>query len=676
MHTYFEPEDVEAFEAAKDLLIRRSTGWAERQGQRVDPLTLSAALDFRHHSIDGRWGYWTTGLVEEFLLSHLPRTLSATAHEAAGMPEDLRVFVRYLHATGLADATGSTLTELDAAITKAAAEFAAAMTDERNFGLAKFWVMAAINHGVDPADHVAMNRFAEQARAGEIGYDDDVLTHIAARHAEDGGGRPERAVAQLPVSLPAETELAAVAGQAPVVARLRALVDWIGDGRALTTTGNIKLADARELVRLLDTGDTIDPQIGDQVFRTQSSAELPALTTLVELAKKIRLVRVVKNRLVRIAKSAPLLRDSLALWTDGFDALPELGLLPRPGAREAGHTVLLDEMIDLVLPDILHTIYGLPEPVPVVRLAETVWLACTEVAYLDELDPDATAVWREGVGEDVRRLFAELAEFGALELTVAEPDPLFQRDLDAPEMFPPDTAARLRAALSSGPVELVSLTPLATRAVRGRMVKAGRYAPLVGELSDAGPTPLLGMIVDHYTPEAAEAEIAAWLENHGGQPDGLPQLLEGVRACPFRARAAMMLDVLARTMPDRPAFLRGLRADQQLGPIVAQLLLEDGEVSMDELGPDEGLRAMAEQFIHLLEVAGPDAVVDALAEMSADEARELMVALLASGHPDHVGLDELRQLFTTRRPGRATVHPLAGVSRSRRGPGKGRKRRS
>jgi hypothetical protein len=67
MRTYFEPEDVDAFDAAKDLFIRRCTAWADGQGLAADPFALAAMLDFRHHSIDGRLGYWTTTLVEEFL---------------------------------------------------------------------------------------------------------------------------------------------------------------------------------------------------------------------------------------------------------------------------------------------------------------------------------------------------------------------------------------------------------------------------------------------------------------------------------------------------------------------------------------------------------------------------------------------------------------------------------
>ena len=129
MRMYFEPEDTEAYEAAKDLLTRRGTAWADDRGNLVDPFALDAALDFRQHSIDGRLGYWTVGLVEEFLLSYVPRTLSITARDAAGLPETLRLLLHYLHETGLADPTCDALPDREAAIAKASAQFPAAMAD-------------------------------------------------------------------------------------------------------------------------------------------------------------------------------------------------------------------------------------------------------------------------------------------------------------------------------------------------------------------------------------------------------------------------------------------------------------------------------------------------------------------------------------------------------------------
>lgn len=372
MRTYFEPDDIETYEAAKDLLIRRCEAWAAERRTSVDPFALAAALDFRHQSIDGRLSYWTAALAEEFLLSYAPRTLSTDVRDAAGLPDSLRLLIEYLHATGLTDPTGDPRVDLDAAITRSVPEFAAAMTEQSNFGMAKFWVMTAMGHGIDPTDSSAMSGFFDDVEAGRIDHDDEVLAHIISRHDRQGDGRFERAVAQLPVSLPAQSELDAAAEQTLIVTRLRALINWVGDGRVLTTTGNLRLADARELVTLLDTGDTFGPKIGDRVFRTKSSAELPGLARLIELAKKIRLVRVVKNRLVRVAKTAPLLRDGLALWTAAFDAQPELGLLTRSTPWAAEHTRMLDSILDDVLPDVLNTVYGLPEPIPVIRLTESV----------------------------------------------------------------------------------------------------------------------------------------------------------------------------------------------------------------------------------------------------------------------------------------------------------------
>jgi hypothetical protein len=58
------------------------------------------------------------------------------------------------------------------------------------------------------------------------------------------------------------------------VEQVRALVGWVGTGRKLTQTGRVTLADARALVEVLDTGDRMDPVIGDRTFKTKSSEEL------------------------------------------------------------------------------------------------------------------------------------------------------------------------------------------------------------------------------------------------------------------------------------------------------------------------------------------------------------------------------------------------------------------
>jgi hypothetical protein len=72
-------------------------------------------------------------------------------------------------------------------------------------------------------------------------------------------------------------DLEAAAERAELTGQIRSFMTWLGQGRKLTQTGRIGLADARHLVELLDTGDTIDPEIGDRIFKTRSSEQLPRL---------------------------------------------------------------------------------------------------------------------------------------------------------------------------------------------------------------------------------------------------------------------------------------------------------------------------------------------------------------------------------------------------------------
>ena len=89
----------------------------------------------------------------------------------------------------------------------------------------------------------------------------------------------------------ASDELTERAREAPAVRRMRALVEWVGEGRPLTQTGRLRRADALALVELLETGDVLDVR-----YPLQSSAELHWLTLWVEWAKACRLVRVVHGR--------------------------------------------------------------------------------------------------------------------------------------------------------------------------------------------------------------------------------------------------------------------------------------------------------------------------------------------------------------------------------------------
>ena len=140
--------------------------------------------------------------------------------------------------------------------------------------------------------------------------------------------------------------LEAAAGKAELTGQIRSLLAWVGPGRKLTATGRIGLADARHLVELLGTGDTIDPEIGGRVFKTRSSEDLAHLNRIVEWAKTARLVRVSSTKLITVKKNAALAERPLDLVLALLEAYPGLGksLFPRNTWRQS---LVGDEFTDI-----------------------------------------------------------------------------------------------------------------------------------------------------------------------------------------------------------------------------------------------------------------------------------------------------------------------------------------
>ncbi|WP_158558294.1 hypothetical protein, partial [Spongiactinospora gelatinilytica] len=520
MRTYFEPDEDEEFEAAKDLIVRRCAAWAAERGSRADEVVLAAALESRHVSVDGRLAYWGRDQVRRFLGEYVPRYVVADQDVLERAPETLLTLLRHLAATGLLDPRGLGPEALAVAISEVAADYPDVVADPRRQSLAKFWTLLALDRGVDLHDQHALDRFQEDIDAGRVPYDHDLLDELALAQFTQPDQEEERAFAQPPVTVPLPAEAAEAAARSETVRRLKLLYEW-ADDRQLTPKGRLRAADARELAGLLGV---------------ESPEPLPVW------ARKAGLVRVVKGRLRRTAKAAPLVRDPEALWRRAFERFFELGAEIGSGGS------ILSEWFDEIIPDVLNSLYGMPSPLPVARLKETVWLACRE-KYLVEEDER----WRAGVDADLDAAFAALAELGAVELSHGVADELYSSDLrpsdaedDPPPPLPPEVCERLLARLAE-PGPLVRLTPLGTSATRDRMLADGRDVPLLGELADAPPAGLLGVLAQHYPEEEAAIELAGWLTAHNGDTE---PLLQAVRDCPYRTRASAMLAVLAGAHPN------------------------------------------------------------------------------------------------------------------------------
>ncbi|GAA3377925.1 hypothetical protein GCM10020367_55510 [Streptomyces sannanensis] len=704
MRMFFEPDDEDGFAVACEQLAHHVADRSRTQGgDEADPFVVESALEYRHGgTVDGRLGLWQARHVEEFLLDWLPRTLTRLPGEPpTDEPGGLRTLLRYLDATGLADPRGDALDVLERAVDAAAGQFEAAMADRTRWGMAKFWATTAAEQGVDIHDQAAMTRFTERARRDEVPYDHDALDAIMARHLRADRPRTERSEPQLPVTLPDEDELRAQAAEAPPARQLAGLADWAGpEGRELTKRGRLRIADAKELVATLETGDRADSP--------RTSAELPRLHLVFEWAKKARLVRVAKGRVYAVAKARPLLADPLALWQRAFETVFELRE-PLLGDVDGYRlTSMLYDVYEDVLPDVLNTLYSLPYPMPWPRLRDSVHVVYRMRYDLDNATADEQRRWLLSADHDLRHVLDSLERLGAISREQGMADPVYL-ELPAPETTPvpsprppagtsPELAAllvgrpaapdpqaeaarakRLSAELADGPVELIRLTDLGTYGVRQRLLAEGRSAPLVGELAHAQAAGLLGVLAEHYDPDSARAELAAWTAAHGAPEAARAELLGAVRRMPFRVRAAAMLDALTAALPegDGEEVLRSLRADTELAPTALSVLTHRETLTPEDLTEREAHLMVAESLLQLLEAAGEHAFLDTVLSGGRGEAETAIQAALSSGHPDHTGLEQLRRIAEGRLRARSAQLGRLNAARARRGrtPPKRKRRR-
>ncbi|WP_067479663.1 hypothetical protein [Nocardia amamiensis] len=624
MRTHFEPDEDEDYQAAKALLVRRCADWAAGQGLSVDPFLIEVALDSRHLSSDGRLVHWTGAAVRRLLLEWIPGRVGADVRRLRAAPATLRALLEYLSATGLLDPRGDAIDQLFAAVSGAEPEYIAVLEDPNRAGLGARLARVSASDDLDLASVPDLAAVLQGTLAG------------AVLGSEVFGGR-QRLFSQPPVVLPTPAQQTEQAEASAVVGQLRTLVDWVGPkGRVLTARGMLRIADARELVPLLGAGDEVDG--------VRSSAELAELTLLVAWAKKARLVRVVKGRLVQVAKAGPVLADPVMLWRRAFDAIFDLAdAVCRPLWADQPPSMLHD-LYDIVVPDVLNSVYGMEHPMPLRRLEEPIWAQCQQEFGDYAISPLAWPGERARMVEDLSALFDALARLGAVEITHGVPDELYVLDLEEDSPWPDavsyltEPARReLRDDLRK-PGRLVALTGLGLAAMRDRLLAEGREAGVVGELAHADAAGLLGVVAEHYTEDTARLEISDWLDTHG---DNIELLLQAIRDCPFRGRAAAMLHVLTMSLPDGAALLRRLRNDPVLAPLVLSKLVHDGVLDMRDLTERDSLLCMTESFLQLFELGGPDAIAGQLTALPVAERRQLAGALRGSGHPARDAVGEL-----------------------------------
>ncbi|WP_394359824.1 plasmid pRiA4b ORF-3 family protein [Amycolatopsis sp. SB7-3] len=204
-----------------------------------------------------------------------------------------------------------------------------------------------------------------------------------------------------------------LAVKSELVEQVRAFTEWVGDGRKLTQTGRITLADAKALVPLLKTGDVLEQTIGSHVYRTRSSERLLNLMLVVECAKAAGLVRKTGQRLVPVKKNQSLLKDPRKLWLALFTGFEKLGeAFLHSGFGES-----------LLRPEFAHgsraalaSLYGADGAVAIASLCALVWDVVSAPYVLEDLNELQLETLRIATDRDTAHALDALRQLGVVTL--------------------------------------------------------------------------------------------------------------------------------------------------------------------------------------------------------------------------------------------------------------------
>ncbi len=389
MQLRFEPGEDDAYYDSRDALLEELDGWLDRPApERAAVVTdTRILLDWRYHHSSGVLDEFTPGDVTDFLLEWCPRRLRGHPDGAGYLCNAVGVYVDFMAATGRLVGGVERATRLR----KLAADLAPT-------------VRAELRDPTPVVDPFSSDEDDERLR-----------TALDELEGEFGRGPVEEPQPyELPFIYvpPPMADVEAEAAAAPLLVKLDALRDYLGpDGKQLTGTGNLKLADGRALVDLLDTGDEMDPRIGDKTFRTSSTGNLPHLNFILSVAKEIGAVRVYQRRLIPVKawSARPPLQRAAAL----FASIVELGPLQM---RSSGRVSLVNELYQLLDDGIVHWLAPLLAPdtaeLPFESFLE--WAQAVVSRQIAPYWPDDADLLKRFTVHDMGRIFAVLEAAGVV----------------------------------------------------------------------------------------------------------------------------------------------------------------------------------------------------------------------------------------------------------------------
>jgi hypothetical protein len=582
--------DEDAAHSTRETLVKRFGLWLDRHPEHgsAEPWDVDLLLSWKLAYGDRDYGRWTRADVDEVLLEHLPRKLSAAPDEAASIPSSLAGFVAFLDEEGLLDKRGDPAEVVAARALAQRRAFLDAMDDPASFGMAKrVFGFAGLEDGAT-SDQAAIE-------AAIAIFNDLPFEQRGAIPGLDEPGDLDLPPLPLRDTVPIDA-LAALADGVPVLRKVDALHAALGPGGAkLTKAGNLTLADGRRLVAA--TG------VADRVEGVRSTTDMPRLFALGQVAQIAGAATVSGGRLrtVETWSTEPL----AARWQRLVDAVIGAGAATLNFGAAIPMPLQLAELADQMTPHILATLWIADEPMPVQAFVEMM----EEAATIDgPLGTGVGFLGRDHVASMCRARVADvlttLVDAGVI--TVGPGGP---KDLDAEVTF---TAAGPRVAAPS-------------------LAEVGFGVLLPEEITRLDAAGLIDALFERDSDDAA---LAARLWASGrSKVDAARQLAAEIEARPEPARVLVGFSLLQHLGTEAADAVRPL-LDGPLAGHAWLFLADQGAVDGEDAPAHLLVQTGIDLFIATADLGTPVDVIEMLlGNIPADEHEAFIDTLASTDHP-------------------------------------------
>lgn len=333
MRTVFIHGEQERFDEASAELIDRFT----RRHPELDAAELVELLLDDKFLADGMLAHWSEEDLVRVLTEVVPRRAVLT-REWSATPDLLHRWLDFLAEERLLTSTDP-VSALHDAVDAATPAYLSAMADPTEWSSEKFWTTTMRELSVDDSDDAAVEEFHDAVDAGELDVDQDTADEITAREATEPEQQPKLWLS--PVELTESEPHRDIAAGAPIMDRIRAVVEHAGDGDI----------------------DKLAASLGSD----NATAGL-----LLEWAQRAGLLRVSGERVVPTLIAAPLLAEPELLWTKLWQSFVLLDDVFRDGLENiaADSDDDEDDLPELVQ-SVLSVLYAAGEEVPLEVVAFT-----------------------------------------------------------------------------------------------------------------------------------------------------------------------------------------------------------------------------------------------------------------------------------------------------------------